>query len=395
MSEYRYYEFQALDRPLTRKEMEELRDISSRAQISSRRFVNEYNWGDLKADPERLMDRYFDAGLYLANWGSRWCMFRFPSTSLRKDELTPYCNKETVFCRFHKNHLTVSLDADIEEPDWIEGDDMLDAMLPLRESIVQGDLRALFIAWLRGIQEIEYDPKETDPEAWGYEDPVPPVPPGLGELTAPLKELVDFLAIDPDLLAAATEYSAASGNTAPTADEIARYVSALSQADKDAMLCGIISGDDPTGIAEFRQQALKFFRKRKAGHTLSPADKPLAVSTLLMRTQTIRDERRQRAAEKRAKAKAQRQRDQREQQKEHLASLIGREESLWGRAEALIAGRQPKHYDAAAVVLRDLSALAASQGTGEAFARRMQALAAAHSRKPSLIGRFRKVKLIE
>jgi hypothetical protein len=89
--------------------MEELRDISSRAQISSRRFVNEYNWSDLKADPERLMERYFDAGLYLANWGSRWCMFRFPSASLKKDELTPYCNKETVFCRFHKNHLGAAL----------------------------------------------------------------------------------------------------------------------------------------------------------------------------------------------------------------------------------------------------------------------------------------------
>ena len=43
MSEYQYYEFQAVDRPLTKSEMAELRDISSRAQINSRRFVNEYN----------------------------------------------------------------------------------------------------------------------------------------------------------------------------------------------------------------------------------------------------------------------------------------------------------------------------------------------------------------
>jgi len=37
MSEYQYYEFVAIDRPLTRKEMAELRSRSSRAAIMSRR----------------------------------------------------------------------------------------------------------------------------------------------------------------------------------------------------------------------------------------------------------------------------------------------------------------------------------------------------------------------
>ena len=50
MSEYQYYEFQAIDKPLSQKDQEMLRDISSRAQITSTSFVNEYNYGDLKAD---------------------------------------------------------------------------------------------------------------------------------------------------------------------------------------------------------------------------------------------------------------------------------------------------------------------------------------------------------
>jgi len=45
MSEYQYYEFQALDRPLTREQMAELRAVSSRAKITAYNFVNEYNWG--------------------------------------------------------------------------------------------------------------------------------------------------------------------------------------------------------------------------------------------------------------------------------------------------------------------------------------------------------------
>jgi len=47
MSEYQYYEFVAIDEPLTPKRMAELRSCSSRANITSTSFVNEYQWGDL------------------------------------------------------------------------------------------------------------------------------------------------------------------------------------------------------------------------------------------------------------------------------------------------------------------------------------------------------------
>jgi hypothetical protein len=44
MSEYQYYEFQALDRPLTRREMRELRKYSTCATITDTRFVNHDEW---------------------------------------------------------------------------------------------------------------------------------------------------------------------------------------------------------------------------------------------------------------------------------------------------------------------------------------------------------------
>jgi hypothetical protein len=51
VSEYQYYEFLALDRPLTDKQRAELRKLSSRAEITATRFVNEYNYGDSAAAP--------------------------------------------------------------------------------------------------------------------------------------------------------------------------------------------------------------------------------------------------------------------------------------------------------------------------------------------------------
>jgi hypothetical protein len=61
MSEYQYYEFQALDRPLTQSEMGRLRTYSSRARITPTSFVNEYNWGNFKGDRREWMEKYFDA----------------------------------------------------------------------------------------------------------------------------------------------------------------------------------------------------------------------------------------------------------------------------------------------------------------------------------------------
>lgn len=67
MSEYQYYEFRAIDRPLTKQEMTELRAISSRATITPTQFVNVYNYGDFRGKPAKLMEKYFDIFLYLAN----------------------------------------------------------------------------------------------------------------------------------------------------------------------------------------------------------------------------------------------------------------------------------------------------------------------------------------
>ena len=70
MSEYQYYEFQAIDRPLTTAEMQELRSYSTRAIITATSFINHYEWGSFKGDEDAWMAKYFDAFLYLANWGT-------------------------------------------------------------------------------------------------------------------------------------------------------------------------------------------------------------------------------------------------------------------------------------------------------------------------------------
>lgn len=83
MSECPYYEFQAIDRPPSAADQRELRAISTRAEITSGRFSNHYEWGDLEGDPEEMLLRWFDAFLYVSNFGSYPLSFRVPRIRAR------------------------------------------------------------------------------------------------------------------------------------------------------------------------------------------------------------------------------------------------------------------------------------------------------------------------
>src|SRR5204863_275010 len=56
VSEYQYYEFVAIDRPLDDAELSEVRSLSTRARITATGFANEYHWGDLSAAQRALAD---------------------------------------------------------------------------------------------------------------------------------------------------------------------------------------------------------------------------------------------------------------------------------------------------------------------------------------------------
>jgi hypothetical protein len=57
VSEYQYYEFLAIDKPLTEDEIDDLQRLSTRATITPVSFTNVYNWGDFKSSPDKLMQR--------------------------------------------------------------------------------------------------------------------------------------------------------------------------------------------------------------------------------------------------------------------------------------------------------------------------------------------------
>jgi hypothetical protein len=197
VSEYQSYEFVALDRPLTAAEMAELRSISTRAEITPTRFFNEYQWGDLKADPAELLARYFDVHVYFANWGSRRLMFRLPLHAVDLEDLRACVPGGPASLTVTGDHVVLDLSSETEEPEeeWFEDGQLLASLTPLRAELLRGDRRVVYLAWLLAVQSGELD----------QDTPEPRVPGGLDAPSASLAALTGFLRVEPDLLAAAAE----------------------------------------------------------------------------------------------------------------------------------------------------------------------------------------------
>lgn len=164
MSEYQYYEFVALDRPLDARAQQELRAVSSRARITATRFVNTYEWGDLLGDPRALMASHFDAFLYLSNWGTRQLMFRLPSSVLDVDVVSRYCATDTACAWAAGDSVIVSLTSDKEDDSWDDSaEDALGSIVPVRSELAVGDRRLLYLAWLLSMDAGVLDEDELEP----------------------------------------------------------------------------------------------------------------------------------------------------------------------------------------------------------------------------------------
>jgi len=254
VSEYQYYEFQTVDRRLTEKEMHELRLCSTRARITATSFVNEYNWGDFKGDSDVWMEKYFDGHLYFANWGTRILQLALPEKLLPEKTARLYCSTDVASARRAPGKLILRFisDKDGGYDEMLEGDGLLSSLLPLRDDIAGGDLRALYLGWLMGVQLHHADDGEIEP----------PVPPNLGKLSGVLSDFAEFLHIDRDLIAVAAEASPLITSHKPTRKELTTWLTSVPANEKDSILLDIMSSENPHAGASL---IARFNRDRTGG----------------------------------------------------------------------------------------------------------------------------------
>ena len=328
MSEYQYYDFRAIDRPLTAAQRAELGRLSTRAEISSTRFTNFYTFGDFKANPVAVVERYFDAFLYLANWGTRELMFRMPlgrapSARVLRSHLSTSFHTAAWF-RVRGAHVILGFLSEDEEGDWeSDGEGELASIVPVRSDLLTGSLRVLYLGWLLRVQAGDV----------GEDVAEPAVPEGLAELSGAEASLVEFLRIDLDLIAAATQ----------------------------------LRGEKAT-------------KGRTAGQLLSIAKacREEAERRVVKKIQREREKRERAAAITRAR---------------HLDELAAREADAWTEVAGMVESRKPAAYDQAVVLLLDLREISDSKGRSTKFRSFVDDLRRRHRAKVSFLQRLDRAKV--
>ena len=380
MSEYQYYEFQAIDRPLSREEIETLQGYSTRARITPTSFINEYSYGSFKGDEDEWMAKYFDAFLYVANWGTRVLMLRLPAKLLSESTARAYCGKgssyeDTLTLRARGGNVILKFcRQDDGGGEWIDGGGLLGSLVPIRSELVRGDLRALYLAWLRGIQDGDREESEAEP----------PVPPGLQSLSPALNALADLLEIDGDLIAVAAEASADLRSRVPDPAERARWIAGLPTAEKDELLIRLMEGN----ASHLGTELCSRFEQQNAVKPSGPIPMTRTVGELLAAAEWRSEHLNQVAMKKAAEEKARRDREAAREREKHLEGVARRMPELWDQVEVLAAAKQSKAYAEAVQVLQDLRDVSTRRGTGSEFARQLAALRDRHAKKRTFLDRL-------
>jgi len=287
---------------------------------------------------------------------------------------------EAAHVRRAGNSVIVAFENQSEDDDWDDGTGWMGPLMSLRSEILRGDIRCLYLGWLLCAQNEEFAEDDLEPA----------VPAGLGELSAPLRSLIEFLGIDEDLVEVAASASAPL-NASPDREELATWIQSLPEKEKNNLLVAAVSG---TG-ERWKHGLLRRFEQQKAQRALPEPDgiRGRTAGDLLTLAHARAEERERLLEAKRAAEAARRKAEDEANRARYLDQLEKREEATWNQITAHIQKRQPNEYDKAITLLVDLRDLAVRQGQVTAFQSAVGELRQKHAAKESLLRRLTKAKL--
>jgi hypothetical protein len=376
MSTYQYYEFLALDGPISDDGLRYSEGCSSRAEVSRYRWVNSYNWGDFSGNADQML-KYYDAFFYFADWGSFQCSLVFPEGCLVLDDIEPYLTAgdrefgARLSCSGESDRFILTWEYDEEATCWDDPEEiggLLGRLSGIREQVMRGDYRALFLVWLAN-----FDPDWMEDE----EGVVPPIPPGMNRLSDALRCLAEQLCIEEELLQVAAEFSC--GNQAPEPTPIADVIDTLSVAEMKHLLVRVAQGGEGRVKAELIQKTRP---DAVVGDVVRVtcaefAAQVLKIREVRTREQAIKNE------ERRCKEEQIR--------RDHLDHVIKQSEAIWQRLDQGLKKKTPSAYDAAVEQLKDLRDAYAQADESKEFMARFSQFRMRYGQRPALLRRVDKL----
>jgi hypothetical protein len=363
-----------LDRPLTEDQKTKILSISSRAHVTSYSASFVYNYGEFRGNPEQLMKDYFDAMLYMSNWGARRLMLRIPRSLINTQASRLYCISEEIDAIMTSNHVIFDFnfhDEDLSE--WTEGEGWLDDLIGLREEVLQGDFRVFYLAWLKAIKNalVSGDIDEDTLE--------PPVPSGLGQLSPALKKFISFLELDEAMLAVSAQKSENLQQKNPL--QLEKWIEKLPIKEQHNFLSRLSRGEPNLSI--FLNIRLNELDRKAQSRKEAMNTEQRTISELI---QSVKKWQKFKKEEEQRKVELER--------KHKLEELGAKENQMWQKVDSLIEEKKPKSYDMAIVLLRDLQSLAEYRGKLEEFKERIVKIQQSYSNRPGLRDRLHQATLI-
>lgn len=375
MSEYQYYEFMAIDRPLTEDETDELRLISTRATITPVSFTNEYNWGDFKGDPEKLMQRYFDSHVYVANWMTAIFMLRLPIEALSKEVVKEMAVPCMLDIKATKTYwiITWSLE-ESENYDYSvmeDGHGWMTRLVPVRDELLRGDLRSLYIGWLAAVSREMVDIDKMEPPSMS----------GLGSLTTAQQALAEFLEVDPDLLVGAGMGSPAAQSGEISEKDVDKWIDGLPRNEVNSILRQFIMSKGQQAERSIKNRFAAWRRGLQIDKTYTPRRKVVELRRNAEKARQMRLERQERDRRRREI-------EGRKKREAYLKYLADDFPGAWGAVRKPVERGSGRGYDEACRALVDLAEAYALFSTQKQFQKELTKFMTGHKRRKALIQRL-------
>ena len=235
---------------------------------------------------------------------------------------------------------TLCVEPFLEDMDYLDVEQFVDRLIPLRDEIEAGDLRPLYVAYLATIDDGNHD----------WEDFDPPLPAGMADLTDAQRALAEFYDISDYCLKAVAE---ASPEAPRAGDATAEYDDWLRQQDvtiKDAWLADLLANPR----SSVRGEMLEEYRQDRGVASWPTVEETRSIEDLESRAEQLRidAERKRRDAELAAERKAL---EAEERRRAKRRGEIAKDPQRFLReTEQLVAKRGSDSYREAAEILADM-----------------------------------------
>ena len=263
--------------------------------------------------------------------------------------------------------LCIEINDDADYFEWLESENILGQLTPLREQLLQGDTRMLYLAWLKVVS--------MDDEEW-LDEPEPPLPAGLKQLNASLQAFAEFFEIDPHLISSAAESSKKAESNSEV--DLESAIAKLSREESEAHLLQI-ARSEPGAVLSLKKHLMELSGKKSPARSQSPR----TVSDLFERADAIEE-----SAKRKARAEAERKRILR------MEELAGNEEVNWQYVEKFLQQKRGSTYDEATKLLVELRDMSVYKQREDKFRERFNTIRENYKKSLALMERFRRAGLI-